>query len=99
MVSSDELLRRRVLSLLEHSGRLRKDLATYLGKKSASWTTDFLMGRHSVTMKDIDRLARFFGVSVPSLFEIDGIRFRERRREQRRLGRERRSGKDRRKSV
>jgi len=97
MVTSDELLRRRVIALLEQSGRLRKELAHYLGKQP-SWTTDFLMGRHSISLKDLDRVAVFFGVSVPSLFELDGYRFRERRRGQRRTARERRSGKGRRSS-
>jgi transcriptional regulator with XRE-family HTH domain len=97
MVGVPEILRRRVDALLRHSGRTRKDLALYLGKQP-SWSTEFFQGRHSVTLRDLDALARFFGVSVPSLFDIDGYRFRERRRAQRRTGRERRRGIDRRKS-
>jgi transcriptional regulator with XRE-family HTH domain len=83
MVSCEELLRRRVQALLHMTGRTRKDLALYLGKQP-SWATDYFHGRHGVTLKDLDRLARFFGVSVASLFEIDGVRFRERRRDERR---------------
>jgi transcriptional regulator with XRE-family HTH domain len=100
MVSSEELLRRRVQALLDHSGRTRKDMSVYLGK-SQSWATDFFHGRHGVTLKDLDRLARFFGVSVPSLFELDGFRFRDRRRVQRRrCGKDRRvAASDRRKSA
>ena len=98
MVTCIEVLRRRVQALLDHSGRTRKDLAIYLGK-SPSWSTEFFQGRHGVTLKDLDRLARFFGLSVPALFEMDGYRFRDRRRDQRRTGMaERRSGKDRRKA-
>jgi transcriptional regulator with XRE-family HTH domain len=98
MVTALEILRRRVDALLQHSGRTRKDLAIYLGKQP-SWSTDFFQGRHGVGLKDLDRLARFFGVSVPSLFEMDGYRFRDRRRGQRRAGRERRLGQDRRKGC
>ena len=99
MVGSDEILRRRLQSLLDHSGHTRKEMAAYLGK-STSWSTDFFHGRHGVTIKDLDRLARFFGVSVPSLFELDGYRFRDRRRGQRRGAAlpDRRSGKERRKT-
>lgn len=94
-INALDLLRRRVGDLLFHSGRTRKDFAIYLGKQP-SWSTEFFHGRHGVTLKDLDRVARFFGVSIPQLFEIDGYRFRERRNAQRRTGRERRSGKDRR---
>lgn len=98
MISSLEILRRRMRALLDHSGRTQKELAIYLGKQP-SWATAFFQGRHGVTLKDIDRVARFFGVSVPQLFEIDGHRFRDRRIAQRRSGRgDRRSGKERRKA-
>src|SRR5688572_26817352 len=98
MVSSSDLLRRRVQALLDHSGHTRKALALYMGK-TPSWTTDFMHGRHSVTLKDLDRLARFFGVSVPSLFEFDGYRFRDKRKAQRRSGpADRRINHDRRKA-
>jgi transcriptional regulator with XRE-family HTH domain len=99
MVTALEILRRRVAALLEHTGHTRKDLAIYIGKQP-SWTTEFLQGHHGVALKDLDRLARFFGLSVPQLFELDGYRFRDRRRGQRRcMTKDRRSGNDRRKSV
>lgn len=98
MARADEILRRRVDALLQHTERTRKELAIYMGKQP-SWTTEFLYGRHGVTLKDLDRLARFFGLAVPQLFEIDGHRFRERRRFNRRERiRDRRSGEDRRKN-
>ena len=96
MVTSAEILRRRVSALLEFSGRTRKDFAIYLGKHP-SWATEFFQGRHGVTLKDLDRVARFFGVSVPQLFELDGHRFRDRRRSERRAGRDRRTSGERRK--
>lgn len=83
MISCEEILRRRVQALLHACGKTRKELAHYLGKQP-SWATDYFQGRHGVTMRDLDRLALFFGVSVPQLFEIDGVRFRERRRDERR---------------
>lgn len=98
MVTATEILRRRVSALLQFSGRTRKDFAIYVGK-SPSWATEFFQGRHGVTLRDLDRVARFFGVSVPQLFEIDGHRFRERRVAQRRSGQQRRSGLDRRKNT
>jgi transcriptional regulator with XRE-family HTH domain len=97
MVTAAELLRRRLESLLQFSGRTRKDFAIYLGKQP-SWSTEYFQGRHGMTLRDLDRAARFFGVSVPQLFEIDGYRFRDRRIAQRRSGRERRSGIERRKA-
>ena len=98
MISCEEILRRRVRDLLHMSGRTRKDLALYLGKQP-SWATDYFHGRHGITCRDLDRLARFFGISVANLFEIDGVRFRERRREERRKRwADRRSGIDRRKN-
>lgn len=95
MVTAVEILRRRVAALLQYSGHTKKDLAIYLGKQP-SWSTEFFQGRHGVTMKDLDRLARFFGLAVPQLFELDGHRFRDKRRGERRSGRERRRGKERR---
>lgn len=89
MAQAVEILRRRVDALLAHTERTRRDLAIYLDKQP-SWTTEFLNGRHGVTLKDLDRLARFFGLSVPQLFELDGFRFRDRRRGERRTSSERR---------
>jgi transcriptional regulator with XRE-family HTH domain len=92
-----EILRRRLDGLLQHNERTRKDFAIYLGK-APSWATEFFQGRHGMTLRDLDRAARFFGVSVPQLFELDGHRFRERRIVCRRQpGCDRRKGKDRRK--
>ncbi len=91
-----DLLRKRVGDLLHHSGRTRKDFAIYLGKQP-SWATEFFQGRHGIPLAYLDRVARFFGVSVPQLFEIDGYRFRERRLADRRAGKERRRAGDRRK--
>lgn len=91
-----DILRRRLDVLLQHSGRTRKDFAIYIGKQP-SWSTEFFQGRHGMTLKDLDRAARFFGVSVPQLFELDGYRFRDRRRQERRNGQDRRKMPDRRK--
>lgn len=97
MVTAAELLRRRLTALLQFSGRTRKDFAIYLGKRP-SWATEYFQGRHGITLRDLDRAARFFGVSVPQLFEVDGYRFRDRRIAQRRCGRERRVGIERRRA-
>lgn len=87
-----DVLRLRINALLHASGRTRKELAAYMGHTPA-WATDLLNGRQGVILADLDRLARFFGLSVPQLFEIDGVRFRERRRGDRRSGpRDRRKG-------
>lgn len=84
-VAAIDILRRRVDALLHHSGKSRKELALYVGKQP-SWTTDFLLGHNGLKLQDLDKIARFFGISVPSLFELDGYRFRDRRRSQRRAG-------------
>ena len=91
MITAEQLLRRRLDALLHHSGRTRKDFAIYLGK-AKSWSTEFFQGRHGMTLKDLDRAARFFGISVPQLFELDGYRFRDRRSGERRKVDRRRSG-------
>lgn len=97
-VTALDILRRRVDALLHHSGQTRKELALYMGKEP-SWTTDFLLGHNGIRLKDLDRLARFFGLSVAALFELDGYRFRDRRRHNRRSGiADRRKGEDRRKA-
>jgi hypothetical protein len=97
MVTAEEILRRRLAALLHHSGRTRKDFAIYLGKHP-SWATEFFQERHGATLRDLDRMGRFFGVSVPQLFELDGYRFRDRRIGQRRTCVDRRIGSERRKS-
>lgn len=98
VASALDILRRRLDGLLQHRERTRKEFALYLGKQP-SWATEFFQGRHGITLKDLDRAARFFGLAVPQLFEVDGHRFRERRVFQRRLGtKDRRHSKDRRKN-
>ncbi len=92
-----DVLRRRVSDLLEHEQISRKDLAAYLGH-ARSWTTEFLNASHGCSLDDVDKIARYFGLSVPQLFELDGVRFRDRRRGQRRSGLDRRGGFDRRKA-
>jgi len=97
-MNATEILRRRLDSLLQHAGRTRKDFAIYLGKQP-SWSTEFFQGRHGMTLNDLDRAARFFGLSLSDLFQIDGHKFRDRRRTQRRSGHERRAvGRERRKT-
>ncbi len=97
MPNAGDILRMRVAALLAANDRTQKELAAYLGHTPA-WATDFLRGRQNVLLRDLDKIARFFGLSVPQLFEIDGVRFRERRGGERRTG-ERRSGLDRRVSA
>lgn len=97
MVTAGDVLRRRIAGLLHASGQTQTAFAAYLGKTPA-WASDFLKGRHGVVLADLDKIARFFGVSVPQLFEIDGVRFRERRRGDRRAGPRDRRVRDRRQS-
>ena len=95
--TAKDVLRRKISDLLARDDRQQIELARYLGYQP-SWVTDVLKGRHGVSLDDLDRIARFFGVSVPQLFELDGSRFRDLRRGERRSGQDRRKGDDRRKT-
>ena len=90
-----DLLRLRIGHLLFTSGRSRTEFADYL-KITRGMVTMMLSGERGIGMDRLDRIAQFFGVSVPELFMVDGEKFRERRRGDDRRHGERRSGKERR---
>jgi transcriptional regulator with XRE-family HTH domain len=96
------LIRQRINHLLYKDGRSQAEFATYLGVSQPA-VSMMLSGERGIDLDKLDRMARFFGISVAELFMIDGEKFRERRSghdrrrtSDRRKRSERRSGQDRR---
>lgn len=83
-------LRANIAELMYVQGVSQTALALQLSR-SKSWINKFLNGTREVQLKDLDRLADFFGLSVFELF-LPGIS----KVTDRRKGADRRSGKERR---
>lgn len=90
---SDLLLAENIRCLLAARREDARSLAIWCGHKGA-WISKVLSGERGVQMKDLGRIADFFGLTVAQLFQ-DGIST-ERRRTARRQDNDRRSGQDRR---
>ncbi len=89
------LLIQNVNALLAARGSDAKALATWCGHKPA-WISKVLAGERGVQLKDLDKIADFFGLTVAQLFQHGISPLTERRRGQRRSGTDRRSATDRR---
>lgn len=89
------LLVENVKALLVARQEDQQALARWAGH-SPPWLSKILNGDRGMSLKDVDKIADFFGLAVSDLF-LPGISaLTERRRGQRRGGRERRSGLERR---
>lgn len=84
------IIRTNISGLLAHRKQSQTDLASWLGK-GRSWMNKFLNGTREVQLKDLDRIADFFGLATYQLFQPGVAPGSERR-----TGRERRTGHDRR---
>lgn len=84
------LIRTNISGLLHARKQSQADLASWLGK-GRSWMNKFLNGTREIQLKDLDRIADFFGLATYQLFQPGVVPGSERR-----SGRERRSGHDRR---
>lgn len=84
------LLRRNIESLLYGRKESQASLAWALGHDK-SWLNKFLKGDREIQLKDLDRIADFFGIATYQLFQPGISPLTERRN-----GPDRRSGKDRR---
>ena len=84
------IIRTNIGGLLHARKQNQVDLASWL-QKDKSWINKFLNGSREIQLKDLDRIADFFGLATYQLFQPGVVAGTERR-----TGRERRSGHDRR---
>jgi len=89
-MKSTRLLAENVIALLKERGHTQKDLADWCGH-SGSWISDILKGERQFQMKDLDRVADFFGKSPYELMQPGHSALTERRQ-----GSDRRADSDRR---
>ena len=84
-------MRNNILALLSARKESQADLAGWL-KHSRSWINKFLNGERQVQLKDLDRIADFFGLATYQLFQPGISPLTERRVQQRRKLKDRRIG-------
>lgn len=89
-MKAQRLLAENIAALLRERGQKQKDLAAWC-RHSEVWISAILSGKRSAHLKDLDRIADFFGIATYQLFQPGISRFTERRK-----GVERRTGHDRR---
>lgn len=92
---ADLLLVRNIQALLNGRGIDATALAVWCGHK-APWISKILSGDRGVQMKELGKIADFFGLTVSQLFQYGIDPLTERRRAERRSGNDRRDGVDRR---
>lgn len=86
------ILRENIQGLLVARRANQSDLAMWL-QKDKSWINKFLNDHRGIQLKDLDRIADFFGVATYQLFQPGCTARTERRSgKDRRLGKERRVG-------
>lgn len=93
---ADVLLTQNIRALLAARGEDDQALAMWCGHKAA-WISKILSGERGVKLKDLGKIADFFGLTVAELFQHGISPLTERRSgRDRRTGADRRSGEDRR---
>lgn len=85
------VMRSNISALLTARRESQTELARWL-KHSRSWINKFLNGERQIQMKDLDRVASFFGIAPYQLFQPGIGQLTERRHGDRRTGRDRRVG-------
>lgn len=90
-IAADELLRRNVQALLNGRKESQKALAMWMGH-SAAWLNKILNAERGCPVKYLDRLADFFGLAPYQLLQPGISALTERRKGERRDGRDRRIG-------
>src|SRR5688500_18282410 len=95
---ADLLLTQNIQTLLSVRGIEAHALATWCGHKPA-WISKILNGDRGVPVKELGKIADFFGLTVAQLFQHGISPLSERRRAARRKGSERRTDYDRRQPV
>lgn len=95
---ADLLLAQNIRSLL-HARRVEAGaLAAWCGHQPP-WISKILKGERGAQVKDLGKIADFFGLTVAQLFQHGISPLTERRHETRRSGGERRTGEDRRQPI
>lgn len=89
------LLVQNIRSLLIARGEDDKALAMWAGHRPA-WISKILSSERGIKLKDLDKIADFFGLTVAQLFQHGISPLTERRKKARRSGQDRRTGIDRR---
>jgi hypothetical protein len=95
---ADLLLAENIRTLLAVRGIDAGALATWCGH-SPPWISKILSGERGVQVRELGKVADFFGLTVAQLFQHGISPLTERRRGERRSGVERRTGQDRRQSF
>lgn len=86
------LLTQNIRSLLDERRESQHSLAQWC-RHSDVWLSHFLAGKREIQLKDLDRVAEFFGIATYQLFQPGISRLTERRSAvERRSGRDRRIG-------
>lgn len=96
-MKTEYLLLQNIRALLEGRGFYQRDLAMWVGKHE-TWLSKILQEDRGIRMKDLDRIADFFGLSSYELLQPGIGPLTERRRGDRRSDRDRRGGGDRRRT-
>lgn len=89
------LLVQNIRALLAARSEDDKALAMWCGHRPA-WLSKILSGDRGIKLADLDKIADFFGLTVAQLFQHGISALTERRKGERRSGKDRRTGKDRR---
>lgn len=89
-MKAERMLAENIAALLKARGQKQKDLAVWC-RHSEVWISAILALKRVAHMKDLDRIADFFGIATYQLFQPGISRFTERR-----SGKDRRAARDRR---
>lgn len=92
-LKAERILADNISTLLRARGQSQHDLAQWC-RHSDVWLSKFLRHEREIQLKDLDRVADFFGIATYQLFQPGISPLTERRK-----GGERRSGRDRRISM
>jgi transcriptional regulator with XRE-family HTH domain len=88
-LKANYLLVENIRALLAARGEDDKALAMWCGHKPA-WLSKIMSGERGIKLPDLDRVADFFGLTVAQLFQHGISPLTERRRAERRSGKDRR---------
>jgi hypothetical protein len=92
---ADLVLAQNIRALLDARHEDDQALATWCGHRGA-WLSKALSGERGIRVKDLGKIADFFGLTVSELFQHGISHVTERRRGERRSAIDRRTGEERR---
>lgn len=95
---ADVLLAQNIQALLHARREDAKSLAIWCGH-SGAWISKVISGERGIPIRELGKVADFFGITVPDLFQSGISSLTERRRTDDRRRSERRSDQDRRQTV